>query len=78
MSDRAHIDYPLNEGGSLILRTTEPGSDLFRFDLESISSGLNDMAIECRRHFGDFLNEKAVPSTADAFLQCCLFGELVY
>lgn len=72
------LDYPLNEGGWLGIRTCEPGSELFRLDLESIASGLNTMATECPRHFADFLNEKADSITGDAFLQCCLFGELVY
>jgi hypothetical protein len=73
-----HLDYPLNEGGSLGIRSNESGSALFRLDLESISSGLNAMAVECPRHFVDFLNEKADAITGDAFLQCCLFGELIY
>jgi hypothetical protein len=36
------------------------------------------MAVECPRHFADFLNEKADAVTGDAFLQCCLFGEVIY
>jgi hypothetical protein len=73
-----HVDYPLNQGGSLGIRSSEPGSDVFRLNLESISSGLNAMATECPRHFADFLNERADAITGDAFHQCCLFGELIY
>lgn len=72
------MDYPLNEGGSLGIRATEPDSNLFRLDLESIASGLSAMASECPRHFADFLNGKADAITGSAFLQCCLFGETVY
>jgi len=73
-----HVDYPLNEGGSLGISSTEPDSEVFRLNFESISSGLNAMATECPRHFADFLNDRADAITGDAFLQCCLFGELIY
>jgi hypothetical protein len=73
-----HVDYPLNEGGALAVRSKEPSSQVFQLDLESIAIGLNVMAVECPRHLADFLNGRADPITSDAFLQCCLFGELVY
>lgn len=71
------LDYPLNEGGSLgIVRKglTSAGRQL---DLKSISEGLNVMATHCPRHFADFLNDGADAVTADVFLQCCLFGQLI-
>lgn len=73
-----HLDYPLNEGGALWIRNNEPGSGMFHLDLDSITSGLNAMALECPRYFADFLNENADAITGDAFLQCCLFGNLIY
>ena len=72
-----HLDYPLNEGGSLGIRSKEHGSGLFRLDLGSIVLGLNAMALERPRHFADFLNQKADSITCDAFLQCCFFGEMI-
>jgi hypothetical protein len=39
---------------------------------------MNVMAMNYPRHFADFLNEAADAITADAFLQCCLFGALIY
>lgn len=71
-----HLDYPLNEGGWLGIRSNEHGSELFRLDLKSIASGLNTMASECPRHFVDFLNHTADSITGDAFLQCCFFGKM--
>ena len=47
-------------------------------DLKSISEGLNVMATHCPRHLADFLNEESDAATADVFLQCCLFGDLIY
>jgi hypothetical protein len=36
------------------------------------------MAREYGRHFSDMIAENDDATTADVFLQCCLFGELVY
>ena len=71
------LDYALNEGGSLAIVRRGQTSDGRRLDLESIADGLNVMATHYPRHFADFLNEAADDLTADVFLQCCLFGELI-
>ena len=72
------LDYPLNEGGSLGIVRKGLNSAGRQLDLKSISEGLNVMATHYPRHFADFLNEAADAVTADVFLQCCLFGELIY
>jgi hypothetical protein len=72
------LDYPLNEGGSLGIVRKGLNSAGRQLNLKSISEGLNVMATHCPRHFADFLNEAADVVTAGVFLQCCLFGELIY
>jgi hypothetical protein len=72
------VDYPLNEGGSLGIVSTEPASDVFRLDLKSIGLGLDALASKYPRHFADLINENTDAITADVLLQCCLFGELIY
>ena len=72
------VDYPLNEGGSIGIVSTEPSSDVFRLDLKSIRRGLEDLATKYPRHFADLVNEDTDAITADVLLQCCLFGELIY
>jgi hypothetical protein len=72
------VDYPLNEGGSLGIVSTEPTSAVFRLDLKSIRRGLEDLATKYPRHFADLVNENTDAITADVLLQCCLFGELIY
>jgi hypothetical protein len=72
------VDYPLNEGGSIGIVSTELSSDLFRLDLKSIRRGLQDLATKYPRHFADLVNENTDAITADVLLQCCLFGELIY
>ncbi|WLJ71160.1 hypothetical protein [Sphingomonas phage Carli] len=41
-------------------------------------NGLNVMAQIAPRHFGDLLNENDDATTHDVFLQCVLFGEVVF
>ena len=72
------VDYPLNEGGSLGIVSTEPASDVFRLDLKSIGQGLDALAAKYPRHFADLVNENTDAITANVLLQCCLFGELIY
>jgi hypothetical protein len=76
-----HLDYPLNEGGALIISDIE--GDLNeppwkRLNLDAIKKGLQIMAEKYPRHMGDFLNENDDAETGDVFLQCCLFGDAIY
>jgi len=72
------VDYPLNEGGSLGIVSTEPASDVFRLDLNSIGLGLDALATKYPRHFADLIHGTTDAITANALLQCCLFGELIH
>lgn len=74
-----HVEYPTNPGGSLVIRDKEDDSrpDLV-LNLDSIARGINVMAEKHPRHFAVFLSENDDAETGDVFLQCCLFGELVY
>jgi len=71
-----HIDYPLS-GGHLVVTDTEEGKK-HRLDRAAIERGLAAMLTKAPRHFADFLAEDDDAATADVFIQCCLFGEIVY
>lgn len=76
-----HIDYPLNKGGALIIRSLEePRKHAKRLDLASIERGLTLWAnsTDYAHHWGDFLKENDDAITGDVFLQFCLFGEVLY
>ena len=74
-----HLDYPLNEGGALIISDKEGNNDnRYRLDLESIKKGLQIMADKYPQHFANFISENDDADTGDCFLQCCLFGEIIY
>lgn len=56
------------------------GDDLASKDvgLAEIISGLTIMAEKCGRHFGDLISENDDAETADVFIQCVIFGEIIY
>lgn len=72
------VDYPLNPGGCIHISAPDSVAKTYRLDLESIARGLDALASRYPRHFADFLIGAADRITGDAFLQCCLFGEIVY
>lgn len=78
-------DYPLNKGGSLTITDKEeynPENDTYGkkyiLDLNTIKRGLEAMAEKYPGHFADFMQENDDADTGDVFLQCCLFGEIIY
>ena len=72
------VDYPLNEGGMVRMVETGTRPKIFELQLDVIARGLDVLANRYPRHFADLINETADVFTADALLQCCLFGELIY
>lgn len=73
-----HLDYPLNEGGALIIVDNEDDEKEYRLDLEAIKKGIQIMSEKYPWHFSNFINETDDADTGDTFLQCCLFGEAIY
>ena len=74
-----HLDFPLSEGGALMISDLEkPRRKPIRLDLAAMQKGLKIMAEKNGRHFGDFLAENDDATTADVFLQLCVFGDVVY
>lgn len=73
---------PLVDGCSLILSDKEeddgPNKQTWILDRAAIDRGLQTLAAKYPHHFADILDENDDANTGDAFLQCCLFGELVY
>lgn len=72
-----HLDYPLNEGGALMIQDTEE-NEIYRLDCATIEKGLVTMAAKYSSHFHDFMNQNEDAITGDVFLQCCVFDEVIY
>ena len=50
----------------------------YMIDLDKMLSGLEIMCKKYPRHKEDFLNDNEDAATADAFIQCTIFGEIIY
>lgn len=73
-------DYPLTEGGEVSF-TAENGNGenvVVKLNLETLTAGLQVMAEKFPRHFSDFMMENDDADTADVFVQCVAFGDVVY
>lgn len=83
-------EIPFCEGGALMITDAAMYDDQserilkkpFRLDRKAIEKGLQVMANlkegEGGHHFPNFLKGDDDSETGDVFLQCCVFGELVY
>ena len=73
-------DIPLTESCALIISDIEGDPDYSRkrLDLNALRNGLKTMAEQYPKHFANFLQENDDADTSDAFLQCCLFGEIIF
>ena len=50
----------------------------YTLTLETLKKGLKVMATKYSRHFDDFINENDDADTGDVFLQCAVFGDVIY
>jgi hypothetical protein len=72
-------DYPLLPGGSVTFFADEDAPvKKCVLNLETIAKGLQVMASKHSWHFNNFLNDNADAETGDVFVQCCVFGDVVY
>lgn len=78
-------DYPLNSGGALLIHDMEAENsenEVLRLDGTAIQRGLEALVAKYPYHVANILNKESDPisddNTGDAFLQCCLFGEIIY
>lgn len=68
---------PLADGCSIVINDLE-GGNRHILDRSAINTGIAAFAEKCPNHFADLLSENDDAITADCFLQCCLFGEVIY
>lgn len=74
-----YLDYPLNVGGGVEIGNTEdPSLGTKTLDRSSIEHGLAIMGSKYPAHMADFLAENDDATTGDVYLQCCLYGEVLF
>jgi len=75
-----HLELPLIKGGALVIFDCEDPDERWTLDREAIKRGL--VALKEKypdRHYRDALDPSVMDAcTGDVFLQCCLFGDVVY
>lgn len=71
---------PFVEGCSIFIKEIEEAENQKEYELNiaALKRGLEIMASKYPHHWHDFVSENDDSITADVFLQCCLFGEVVY
>ena len=72
-----HLEIPLVKGGALGLEDVEEGKQ-HKLTLAKIKKGLRIMADKYPWHWQNFRSDNADADTGDAFLQCCIFGDVIY
>lgn len=73
-----HADYPLREGGAVIIRDAQTG-ETHRIDRAACERGLRVMAEKYWTQFYELVSDvHSDASTADVFLQCAAMGEAPY
>ena len=72
---------PFVEGCSLIIQVIDEGDGfdgIQQLTRDKMMEGVKVMAADYSQHFQDFLEEDGDANTGDVFLQCCLFGKVVF
>ena len=72
-----YVDYPLNDGGFVELFDSQE-QKTHGLNITMIRSGLEVMSKKYTKHFNDFMTENEDATTGDVFIQCCVFGEVIY
>jgi hypothetical protein len=69
---------PLVEGCALTLRVQDDPVKIHRITRECLEKGMGIFAKKYPYHFADFINENDDADTGDVFLQCVVFGDVIY
>ena len=71
------FEVPFTPNNYVELRPLEEEESV-NLTYESLKEGLRIMAEQYPHHMSDLLNDNADATTGDAYLQCCVFGEVIY
>ncbi len=76
-----HIDFPMNTGGGVNIFVGEggvKGREDYTLMLQDLQKGLEVMAKKYPGDFGRFIADNEDAETGDVFVQCALFGEVIF
>lgn len=75
---KGYAQYMVNHPDFKLTITDFEEEESYTLTLETLKKGLKVMAEKYTRHFDDFINENDDADTGDVFLQCAVFGEVIY
>ena len=74
----AHLDLPFKGGSLTITDLEDEDHKEYTLDLTAIKRGIQIMSDKHPQDYGDWIKENDDATTGDVFLQCCLFGEVIF
>lgn len=80
-----HLELPI-KGGALTIKDMEGDqgtgehakAKLYRLDLKALERGWKIMHDKYPHHYADAITGQDDATTGDVFLQCCVFGDVIY
>ena len=69
-------EVPFTEDNFVEIETID--NEKLRLDKDSILKGIKILNKEYPHHIRNIINDNIDACTGDAYLQCCLFGEVIY
>jgi len=74
-----HIEVPFKEGGVILMKDKYGDSTkVYRLDRAALQKGLDVLAEKSPYQMGNFMNENEDVITGTVFIQCALFGDIIY
>lgn len=73
-----HCQLPFHGGAIVFSSLEEPKRPHVTLDYKACLKGLSIMAKKFPQHFGDWLSENDDATTADVWLQCALYHDVIY
>ena len=71
-----YVELPF-KGGKVKI-TADGGKKIYILDRKALDKGWIVFRDECARHYADVMCDSADAITGDVFLQCCLFGKIIF
>lgn len=73
-----YAEIVLKRGGRVTLRDQEDDGAKHVLDRAAIERGLPAFQKQCPKRFSDWFSGECDAGCGDAFVQCCLFGKVIY
>lgn len=70
--------YSIEEEDWFVKITDIETNESYGLRIENLKSGLQTMADKFSWHYKDFVDHNEDAITGSAFIQCCLFGDIIY